>query len=110
MNVPAPSPFPSLSTHCEHQFDRQQYKKANNNGLDRAVSNLEKIYTTHDWPSKAEKMPSGLSLFQTGKSRADLWQFAALVALENILERSDFACRHDNWERQQVTRNAQLAT
>ena len=31
------------------------------------------------------------SLYQSGKSRADLWQFAALVALEQVIDRSNRA-------------------
>ena len=43
------------------------------------------------------------SLQQLGKSRADLWQFAGLVALEKALERANRACDLDYWARQQVT-------
>ena len=42
------------------------------------------------------------SLQQLGKSRADLWQFAGLVALERSLERANRACDLDYWGRQQV--------
>ena len=44
------------------------------------------------------------SLQQLGKSRADLWQFAGLVALERSLERANRACDLDKWARQQVGR------
>ena len=44
------------------------------------------------------------SLQQLGKSRADLWQFAGLVALERSLERANRACDLDYWARQQVRR------
>ena len=44
------------------------------------------------------------SLQQLGKSRADLWQFAGLVALERALERANRACDLDDWARQQVSR------
>ena len=43
-----------------------------------------------------------LSLYQSGKSRADLWQFAGLVALERLIERSNRACDLDYHQRQQV--------
>ena len=42
------------------------------------------------------------SLQELGKSRADLWQFAGLVALERSLERANRACDLDYWGRQQV--------
>ena len=41
-----------------------------------------------------------VSLQQSGKSRADLWQFAALVALEQTIERSNRACDLDYKQRQ----------
>ena len=65
---------------------------------------LEKIYTDKDWPNyKHAKAPVlDVSLKDSGKSRADLWQFAASVALESTIERSNHACRYDMWERQQV--------
>ena len=40
-----------------------------------------------------------------GKSRADLWQLAGLVALEQALERANRACDLDFHARQQVRRN-----
>ena len=40
-----------------------------------------------------------------GKSRADLWQLAGLVALEQALERANRACDLDFHARQQVQRN-----
>ena len=43
------------------------------------------------------------SLKQLGKSRADLWQFGGLIALERALERANRACDLDYWARQQVT-------
>ena len=43
------------------------------------------------------------SLKNTGKSRADLWQFAGNVALELAIERANFACDYDYTQRQQVT-------
>ena len=100
MNVKAPSPFPSMPEYCNRQFAKPE--TTNNNGLNLLAEQLEMIYTTPDWPTSADPMPDGLSLFETGKSRADLWQFAALVGLESTIERSDFACRHDYWQRQQV--------
>ena len=98
MGVEAPSPFASVSTYCQHQHPRQD--KTDNNGLDRLGHYLEKIYTTTDWPTTAPALT--VSLKGSGKSRADLWQFAAHVALEKTIERSNFACRHDNFQRQQV--------
>ena len=89
--VPPPSPFPSVKTYCEHQHPKVD--KTDNNGLDRLVKYLEKIYTEPEWPPGVPSLPQ--SLKSTGKSRADLWQFAANVALEKTIERSNHGCRYD---------------
>ena len=98
MGTEAPSPFPSQSTYCQHQFSKPN--ATDNNGLDRLVEYLEKIYTEADWPPGAPSLEK--SLKASGKSRADLWQFAANVALERTIERSNHGCRYDYYQRQQV--------
>jgi len=65
------------------------------------VEKLELIYTTVDWPFKEASLSA--SLQQLGKSRADFWQFAGLIALEQALERANRACDLDYHERQQIT-------
>ena len=72
----------------------------NNKGLDGVAKKLEIIYTTIDWPFKEAELE--VSLHQSGKSRADLWQLAGLVALEQTLERANRACDLDYHARQQV--------
>ena len=67
---------------------------------------LELIYTTVDWPLKEPSL--NVSLWQSGKSRADLWQLAGLVALEQAVERANRACDLDKWGRQQVRRSHHL--
>ena len=98
MGTPAPSPFKSSKSYCQHDFPR--IDKTDNNGLDRLVYYLEKLYTTTDFPPNSPKLQQ--SLKASGKSRADLWQFATSVALEITIERSNFACRNDYFQRQQV--------
>ena len=53
-----------------------------------------------DWPWQEAGLAS--SLQQLGKSRADLWQLAGLIALERSLERANRACDLDYHARQQV--------
>ena len=72
----------------------------NNKGLDKVVEKLELIYKSIDWPFKDPVQE--VSLFQSGKSRADLWQLAGLVSLEETLERGNRACDLDYHARQQV--------
>jgi len=75
--------------------------RTDNNGLSQTVRALEMIYTNRSWPSTAPSLPE--SLKHSGKSRADLWQFAANVALEIEIERANFGCDFD-FNRKQQTR------
>jgi len=75
-------------------------RKGDNNGLRSIAKALEKIYTTTDWPKKTPMLDA--SLKSTGKSRADLWAFAANVVLEQSIERANYACDHDRTMRQQI--------
>ena len=71
--------------------------------LGTAAITLEKIYKSIDWPFTAPFNPDlTKSLYQSGKSRADLWQFAGMVALERTIERANRACDLDFHIRQQV--------
>ena len=87
--------------------DKKQYyqydpvNNTDNNGLAAIVERLEQIYTTIDWPFQTPSLQ--VSLYQSGKSRADLWQLAGLVALESALERANRACDLDYHHRQQTT-------
>jgi len=76
-------------------------RTGDNNGLAELAFYLEKIYTEVDWPSNAPVLST--SLKSSGKSRADLWAFAANVALERSIERANYACDHDYTTRQQIT-------
>ena len=67
--------------------------KTNNNKLQLSVRSLELIYTLTDWPPGAKELSS--SLKETGKSRADLWQFAGDVALERVIKMSNENCNND---------------
>ena len=90
---------------CKQQVNECPFNSTDNSGLDKVAENLEKIYTTIDWPF-IEPINSNLaiSLYQSGKSRADLWQLAGLVALEQSIERANRACDLDYFSRQQVSK------
>ena len=66
------------------------------------------MFTEYDGNSRLLFQEASLSasLQQLGKSRADLWQFAGLVALERALERANRACDLDYWARQQVRKDS----
>ena len=78
-------------------------ERTSNKRLERLTQNLEKIYKSIDWPFAAPLNSTTVSLYQSGKSRADLWQFAGLVALEQAIERANRACDLDYHQRQQVS-------
>ena len=58
-----------------------------NNKLQMSARSLELIYTDKNWPPGAASLPE--SLKNSGKSRADLWQFAGNVALEKAIVESN---------------------
>ena len=68
--------------------------KTNNNKLELTARSLELIYTLTDWPPGAPVLP--VSLKESGKSRADLWQFAGNVGLENAIGKTNDNCRLGN--------------
>ena len=84
-----------------HTYAFTPAHNTDNRGLDGVAEKLELIYSSIDWPFQTPSLE--VSLYQSGKSRADLWQFAALVALEQALERANRACDLDFHARQQVT-------
>ena len=65
--------------------------KTNNNKLELTARSLELIYTVADWPPGAPVLP--VSLKESGKSRADLWQFAGNVGLEHAIGKTNDNCR-----------------
>ena len=84
-----------------HKYKFTPPNATDNKGLDGAAMALEKIYTTLDWPFQSKSLE--VSLHQSGKSRADLWQLAGLIALELGVERANRACDLDFHARQQVS-------
>ena len=92
----------SLQQFATPQFHYPPKEYTDNNGMDRQVKYLEKIYTTVDWPETYTGPRLATSLQESGKSRADLWAFAGWVALERTIERANYACDHDIHGRQQV--------
>ena len=61
-----------------------------NNGLQLAADYLEEVYTNPDFPSNAPFLDT--SLWNGGKSRADLWAFATMVAAEYGQLDNNMAC------------------
>ena len=68
----------------------EDVKFTDNNGLQPTVEMLEAVYTVPDFPGQSPVLDA--SLFEAGKSRADLWALAAVVAVEYGIETNDDKC------------------
>jgi hypothetical protein len=64
-----------------------------NNGLGITVMVLEEIYKDKDFPQRTPSLTT--SLFESGKSRADLWAFATMEAVLYGVELNNVACEDD---------------
>ena len=64
--------------------------KTDNAGLELTADILEEIFTNPDFPPAAQKLAE--SLAQSGKSRADLWNFAQAVAVERGINNNNDLC------------------
>ena len=74
----------------KYSFSVDDMKETNNNGLEHTVAILEELYVNPDFPWRTPKL--SVSLKASGKSRADLWAFAAKVAVEYATEQNNFLC------------------
>jgi len=74
----------------KHTFNGPNILKTNNNGLMYTADILEEIYTNRDFPKNTKKMEQ--NLMKSGKSRADLWAFAATIAVQWGIENNNHAC------------------
>ena len=66
--------------------------ETNNNGLAHSVVVLERIYTDPGYPNPPFAPTLNVSLKASGKSRADLWAFAAIAAVEYTIETNNMVC------------------
>merc|ERR1719450_424633 len=64
--------------------------EGNNNGLEGVVEILERVYTDKDQPGASPSLD--VSLRDSGKSRADFWAFAAMMAVEFGKDTTNIAC------------------
>lgn len=76
------------------QYNGPDVNQTNNNGLLYTADVLEEIYTNRDFPKNVDSLP--ISMKDSGKSRADLWAFAALVAAQWGIENNNKACAGQN--------------
>ena len=77
----------------KNKFNGPDVTLTNNNGLWQTADILEEIYTNKDFPN-INGIPSlSISMKESGKSRADLWAFAALMAAQFGIEENNLACQ-----------------
>eukprot|EP00408_Alexandrium_pacificum_P017718 CAMPEP_0171189598 /NCGR_PEP_ID=MMETSP0790-20130122/18428_1 /TAXON_ID=2925 /ORGANISM="Alexandrium catenella, Strain OF101" /LENGTH=694 /DNA_ID=CAMNT_0011654713 /DNA_START=38 /DNA_END=2123 /DNA_ORIENTATION=+ len=69
---------------------------SHNNGLRVAVELMEELYTNPIFPAHSPPLTS--SLRSTGKSRADLWAFASIVAVEYTIGVNNGVCSDPDYE------------
>ena len=72
-------------------FKYPNVNKTDNNGLEYLVEVLEHVYIDAEFP-KDMAPPLTVSLKGSGKSRADLWAFAAMVAVEYGIQTNNMLC------------------
>ena len=81
----------------KNQFNGPDVTLTNNNGLLQVADILEEIYTNKDFPDLSNnnhQVPSlSVSMQESGKSRADLWAFATLIAAQMGVEQNNLACQ-----------------
>ena len=66
--------------------------KTDHNGLLYTADLLEQVYTNPKFPKIKGGVELKQSMKESGKSRADLWHFAALVAIHYGANNNNLAC------------------
>ena len=74
------------------QYNGPDVVMTNNNGLLYTADILEEIYTNPNFPNYNDVPALEVSMKDSGKSRADLWAFAGLVAAQYGIENNNKAC------------------
>ena len=80
------------STYPDHN-SAPDFNGTNNNGLWWTADILEEIYTNASFPVLHNIPALNQSMKESGKSRADLWAFAGLVAAQVGIEQNNLACQ-----------------
>ena len=75
----------------KYGYNNPPVEFTNNKGLEEIVDLFERIYKDPSYPFNVPAMSE--SLFESGKSRADLWSYAAIVAVEFSMEVNNIACK-----------------
>ena len=81
------------------KFPYSGLKERRNNNMAMIVLALEHIYTRDYSLGEGNTTHQQMTLFDAGKSRADLWALAGIVALEISINKNNLACNSStaNW-------------
>eukprot|EP00403_Amphidinium_massartii_P007978 CAMPEP_0178416952 /NCGR_PEP_ID=MMETSP0689_2-20121128/24328_1 /TAXON_ID=160604 /ORGANISM="Amphidinium massartii, Strain CS-259" /LENGTH=646 /DNA_ID=CAMNT_0020038311 /DNA_START=57 /DNA_END=1997 /DNA_ORIENTATION=- len=82
--------YNDLASGDKRNLNRKDPVAGTHNGLYLAADILEEIYTDPAFPARTQVMDA--SLKDTGKSRADLWAFAAMVASDYSMLENNLGC------------------
>ena len=80
----------------KNKFNGPDVTFTNNNGLLQTADILEEIFTNKDFPNNMGLPSLSSSMQESGKSRADLWAFATLMAAHMGIEQNNLACQGKN--------------
>ena len=72
------------------EFNAPNVNVTNNNGLEMTADVLEEIFTNKDFPENVTSLER--SMKDSGKSRADLWAFASILAVLEGIKNNNNAC------------------
>ena len=86
----------SRFTDSPGKFQYENVNKTSNANLENTVAVLEYIYNDANFPLDLAP-PLTVSLRDSGKSRADLWAFATMMAVEFSIESNNLYCSN-NWQ------------
>ena len=75
-----------------NEYNAPNLLETDNNGLMFTADVLEEIYTNPHFPQGVTTEALPMSMKESGKSRADLWAFAALVASKYGIDNNNLAC------------------
>ena len=73
------------------KYEYTALRYTTNNGLLSTADVLEEVYTNNKFPKKTKKL-DGKSMKEKGYSRADLWAYATMLAVEIGVNNNNDAC------------------
>ena len=73
-------------------FTYEELKYTTNNGLLSTADVLEEVYTNNNFPENTPEWDGEDNMKKKDYSRADLWAYATILAVENGVNNNNVAC------------------